>query len=69
VGTRGQIISPAPNSSKMHGRQVRIRARIESMENMSAHADYSEILGWLGKFHKSPRTAFMVHGEPKSSER
>ena len=52
----------------MHGRQVRIRARIESMDNMSAHADYGEILGWLGKFHKAPRTTFLVHGEPKGAE-
>jgi metallo-beta-lactamase family protein len=68
AGTRGQIIKSGAEFVKMHGRQVRIRARIESMDNMSAHADYGEILGWLGKFHKPPRTTFLVHGEPKSAE-
>ncbi|MBI4164942.1 MAG: MBL fold metallo-hydrolase [Acidobacteria bacterium] len=68
AGTRGQIIKSGAEFVKMHGRQVRIRARIESMENMSAHADYGEILSWLGKFHKPPRTTFLVHGEPKAAE-
>jgi len=68
AGTRGQIIKSGAEFVKMHGRQVRIRARIESMDNMSAHADYGEILGWLGKFKKTPRTTFLVHGEPKSAE-
>ena len=68
AGTRGQIIKSGAEFVKMHGRQVRIRARIESMDNMSAHADYGEILGWLGKFQKAPRTTFLVHGEPKSAE-
>jgi metallo-beta-lactamase family protein len=68
AGTRGQIIKSGAEFVKMHGRQVRIRARIESMDNMSAHADYGEILGWLGKFHKAPRTTFLVHGEPKGAE-
>ena len=68
AGTRGQIIKSGAEFVKMHGRQVRIRARIESMDNMSAHADYGEILGWLGKFKKTPRTTFLVHGEPKGAE-
>ena len=68
VGTRGQIIKSGAAFVKMHGREVRIRARIESMENLSAHADYGEILGWLGQFRKPPGKTFLVHGEPKSAE-
>lgn len=68
AGTRGQIIKSGSEFVKMHGRQVRIRARIESMENFSAHADYSEILGWLGKFKKPPQKSFLVHGEPRAAE-
>ncbi|MEI4896532.1 MBL fold metallo-hydrolase, partial [Klebsiella pneumoniae] len=45
AGTRGQIIKSGAESVKMHGRDVRIRDHIESMENLSAHADYGEILG------------------------
>jgi metallo-beta-lactamase family protein len=68
AGTRGQIIKSGAEFVKMHGRQVNIRAHVESMDNMSAHADYGEILGWLGKFKKAPSTTFLVHGEPKAAE-
>ncbi len=68
AGTRGQIIQSGAESVKMHGREVRIRARIERMENLSAHADYREILGWLGKIRKAPQMTFLVHGEPRAAE-
>jgi metallo-beta-lactamase family protein len=68
AGTRGRIIQSGAESVKVHGRQVRIRARIETLENLSAHADYGEILGWLGQFHKTPRRTFLVHGEPPAAE-
>ncbi len=67
AGTRGQTIKSGAEAVKMHGREVRIRARIEAMENLSAHADYGEMLGWLGQFKKAPRTTFLVHGEPKAA--
>jgi metallo-beta-lactamase family protein len=68
AGTRGRIIQSGAESVKMHGRQVRIRARIETLENLSAHADYGEILGWLGQFHRAPRRTFLVHGEPPAAQ-
>jgi metallo-beta-lactamase family protein len=68
AGTRGQIIQSGAESVKIHGREVRIRARIESMENLSAHADYGEILGWLAKLPKVPQKTFLVHGEPSGAE-
>ena len=68
AGTRGQIIKSGAESVKMHGREVRIRARIESMENLSAHADYGEMLGWLRQYSKPPRQTLLVHGEPRATE-
>ncbi len=52
----------------MYGHEVHVRARIETIENLSAHADYGEILAWLGRFAKTPGKTFLVHGEPKASE-
>ena len=68
AGTRGQSILSGAESVKMHGHEVRIRAHVEKMENLSAHADYGEILGWLGQFHKPPGKTFLVHGEPRAAE-
>ena len=47
----------------MHGQQIQVRAHVESIENLSAHADYREIMGWLGKFPSPPRKTFLTHGE------
>jgi metallo-beta-lactamase family protein len=68
AGTRGRIIQSGAESVKMHGRQVSVRARIETLENLSAHADYGEILRWLGQFAKAPRKTFLVHGEPHAAQ-
>jgi len=66
--TRGRIIQSGAASVKIHGEQVPIRARVESMENLSGHADYGEILRWLGRFPKAPHRVHLVHGEPAASK-
>ena len=67
AGTRGRLIQ-AGQPVKMYGQYIHIRARIETLEHLSGHADYGEILGWLRKFHKPPGKTFLVHGEPKAAE-
>jgi metallo-beta-lactamase family protein len=47
----------------MLGRQIDVAARIEKIDAMSAHADQSEIIRWLGGFSTPPRRVFIVHGE------
>jgi len=63
-----QIIQSGATSVKIHGEQVPIRAHVESMENLSGHADYGEILRWLGRFPKAPQRVHLVHGEPAASK-
>jgi len=67
AGTRGRAIQSGAESVKMHGRQVWIRARVERLDNLSAHADYAEILRWLGRFPQPPGKTFLVHGEPQAA--
>ncbi|HUI43373.1 MAG TPA: MBL fold metallo-hydrolase [Terriglobia bacterium] len=67
-GTRGQIIQSGASEVKIHGEMVPVRARIESMENLSGHADYGEILRWLGRFPTAPRKVWLVHGEPRAAQ-
>ena len=68
AGTRGKAIQSDAEAVKMYGHDVQVRARIETIENLSAHADYGEILAWLGRFPQPPGKTFIVHGEPKASE-
>jgi metallo-beta-lactamase family protein len=52
---------------KIHGQQIPIRAKIETISGFSAHADYNEILAWLIGFNRPPLKTFIVHGEPDAS--
>jgi metallo-beta-lactamase family protein len=63
-GTRGRLLVDGAPAVKIHGETVPVRARIERVDSMSAHADSSEILRWLGGFSRPPLTTFTVHGEP-----
>ena len=60
--------STAQQAVKIHGQIVPVNARIERIESMSAHADSTEILRWLGGFKRPPTTTFLVHGEPAAMD-
>ena len=44
-----------------------MRARIETLDGLSAHADQAELLDWLGRFQRPPRRVHLVHGEPEGA--
>ncbi|MCZ6828568.1 MAG: hypothetical protein O7F73_03090 [Gammaproteobacteria bacterium] len=52
---------------KIHGHSVEVDAQIESLEFLSAHADYLELIQWLGKIPVAPKRCFITHGEPDSA--
>lgn len=53
---------------KIHGGYVPVRAEIDSLPMLSAHADADEILRWLRGFERAPRETFIVHGEPGAAD-
>jgi metallo-beta-lactamase family protein len=63
AGTRGRQLLDGARTVKIHGQQVQVAARVDRIESMSAHADSTEILRWLGGFQQPPRRTFLVHGE------
>jgi metallo-beta-lactamase family protein len=67
-GTRGRTMLEGNPTVKIHGKQVPIKATIETISGFSAHADYNEILAWLIGFNRPPLKTFIVHGEPESSK-
>jgi metallo-beta-lactamase family protein len=68
AGTRGRHLQEGASSVKIHGRQVPVRARIETLDGLSAHADRNEILAWLDSAARPPRKIHLVHGEPGATE-
>lgn len=67
-GTRGDRIIKGEKFIKIHGEMFPVRAHIEILHNLSAHADYEEILIWLGNFRRPPKKVFITHGEIGSAE-
>jgi metallo-beta-lactamase family protein len=68
-GTRGRQLLEGVRQVKMHGRYVPVKAEIVMAEDFSVHADSDEMLAWLARAPRPPRTVYVVHGEPRSSRR
>jgi metallo-beta-lactamase family protein len=67
-GTRGRLLSEGARQIRIFGIDYPVRAEVHVIDSFSAHADYDEILRWLGGFKRPPRQTFLVHGEPKAVE-
>lgn len=67
VGTRGRLLQDGADHVRMHGREILVRAHIESIHGLSAHACRSELLRWLDGFKQPPSQTWIVHGEPDAS--
>jgi metallo-beta-lactamase family protein len=65
-GTRGRYLQEGARTIRIYGDEIPVRARIETLTGLSAHADAEEILGWLEKFDYAPSMTYLVHGEPES---
>ncbi|MEK6210455.1 MAG: MBL fold metallo-hydrolase [Pseudomonadota bacterium] len=68
AGTRGAAMLAGTESIKIHGEYVPVRAEVAALSNLSAHADYAEIMGWLGGFDSPPQQTFITHGEPVAAD-
>lgn len=67
VGTRGRKLQEGARELRIHGQDVPVRATVESLDGLSAHADRDEILRWLAGFEQPPRQVHVVHGEPEAA--
>lgn len=67
-GTLGRKLVEGAQEITIRGKKYPVRASIESILSLSAHADYNEILEWLSHFEKAPKEIFLNHGEKESAE-
>jgi metallo-beta-lactamase family protein len=64
AGTRGRLLVDGAREIKLLGRIYPVAARVERIDSMSAHADYSESMRWLSGFTRPPAMTYLVHGDP-----
>jgi len=68
IGTRGARLINGEKEIKIFGDMIPVKAKIEILHGMSAHADYQDILNWLKGFKYKPQKTFITHGEPNASK-
>ena len=67
-GSLGRLLSEGKKEVKIHGKRIAVKARIESLHGLSAHADSEEILEWMSRLKHPPSRIFLIHGEPEAQE-
>lgn len=68
AGTLGRRILDGEPEVKILGQWVPVRCRVTKIGGFSAHADWSEVLRWLGGMESGvPSRTFLTHGEPEAA--
>ncbi|BBZ05424.1 MBL fold metallo-hydrolase [Mycolicibacterium chitae] len=67
-GTRGRSMVSGAREIKVHGQWIPVRAQVENLRMLSAHADANELIRWASGFTTPPRRVFVVHGEPQPAD-
>ncbi|MFO0636424.1 MAG: MBL fold metallo-hydrolase [Nannocystaceae bacterium] len=68
AGTRGRALQDGADEIKIHGDYIRVGARVERLDGLSAHADWHELVEWLASSPLHPQRVFVDHGEPAAAD-
>ncbi len=66
--TLGRRIVDGAKSVRIYRELYPVRAKIFTINGLSAHADRDALLGWIGQFRRPPRACYVVHGEPLAAD-
>lgn len=67
-GTRGRQLQEGVHEVKIYGKYYPVKAQVHQLQNLSAHADQSELLDWLSDIKNIPEKVFLIHGEAGASD-
>jgi len=65
-GTLGRRLIEGAKKVKIGGKEIEVRAQIESIDSYSAHADQTKLVEWVSKISSGERKIILVHGEQKA---
>lgn len=68
IGTLGRKLVEGAKKVKLFGEEINVRAKIESIDGFSGHADRDDLLAWVSRFNRKPKKIFIVHGEEEVME-
>jgi metallo-beta-lactamase family protein len=67
-GTLGRRLVDGAKLVRLFGEEIPVRASIHTIGGLSAHADQSALLEWLGHFRRAPQQTYVIHGEAATQE-
>lgn len=65
-GTRGRQLLNGADEIKFYGKYVPVKAQVDILDGLSAHADRDELIHWLSDIESAPEQVFLIHGEPQA---
>lgn len=68
AGTRGRDLLDGATQVKIFGNMIDVRAKMENLLSLSAHADSQELIRWLKESKLKHPELFITHGELSSAE-
>lgn len=66
-GTLGRRLVDGVDKVRIHGQEIEVKARIETLNGFSAHADQDALLGWAKHIKGPPKHWFANHGEEEAA--
>lgn len=63
VGTLGRRLVEGADKVRIFDEEIAVKARIETIEGFSGHADRDGLLSWIDAMNKKPVKILLVHGE------
>lgn len=68
ANTLGRKIVDRLPEVNIFGEPMRLRAEVDSIGELSGHADQNELLAWMEPTVKTVKKVFLVHGEPLAQQ-
>ncbi|MHA1381805.1 MAG: MBL fold metallo-hydrolase RNA specificity domain-containing protein, partial [Candidatus Helarchaeota archaeon] len=66
-GTLGRRLIEGVKKIEILNEKINVQAKVVSIDSYSAHGDYRDLIGWLGKI-KGVEKTILIHGEQKARE-
>jgi metallo-beta-lactamase family protein len=66
IGTLGRFLLDGVKAVRIQGDEIKVAARIRSIDDYSGHADGAELTRWIAARRPINRGVFLVHGEEKA---
>ena len=64
VGTLGRVLLDGAERVRIHGEEVRVKARLRRFDHYSGHADRAGLVRWISARMPVRLATYLVHGEP-----